>query len=165
MQVLGNLLSNALRYVPAGSHVLVRTQPRDQDVVISVLDDGPGVLPDHLSHLFERFWRMDQSRQRASGGSGLGLSIAAEIVEAQGGRIWAEETPVVGSPSASLSPRQGQSCEDMAEELAPSAGRTVELCVSRVARLRSLSSRCCLFRNETGGQIILYCIQLIYWFS
>ena len=96
MQVLGNLLSNALRYVPAGSHVLVRTQPRDQDVVISVLDDGPGVLPDYLSHLFERFWRMDQSRQRASGGSGLRLSIAAEIVEAQGGRIWAKETPGSG---------------------------------------------------------------------
>jgi len=60
IQVVVNLLSNALRYVPAGSHVMVRTQPRDQDVVISVIDDGPGVPPDHLSHLLERFWRMDQ---------------------------------------------------------------------------------------------------------
>ena len=144
MQVLGNLLSNALRYVPAGSHVLVRTQPRDQDVVISVLDDGPGVLPDYLSHLFERFWRMDQSRQRASGGSGLRLSIAAEIVEAQGGRIWAKETPGSGltvrfSLSLSLSRHRGPSCEGIAKWLAPPlAGRAVELCVSGVARVRSV---------------------------
>jgi len=92
-QVLGNLLSNALRYVPEGGHVVVRVKDQGQEVAVSVADDGPGVRPEDLPRLFERFWRGDPARQRATGGSGLGLAIARHIVGAHGGRIWAAPTP------------------------------------------------------------------------
>ena len=64
-----------------------------QGVVVSVIDNGPGVMPKDLPHLFERFWRGDPSRSRETGGSGLGLAIARQIIEAHNGRIWAEITP------------------------------------------------------------------------
>lgn len=92
-QVMGNLLSNALRHTPPEGRITVRVTDRGREVVIAVADNGPGVPPEDLSHLFERFWRRDPSRQRATGGSGLGLSIARHIVEAHSGRIWAEPTP------------------------------------------------------------------------
>jgi signal transduction histidine kinase len=92
-QVMGNLLSNALHYVPRGGHIGVEIRREDDEVVVSVIDDGPGVSPEDLPHVFERFWRADPARQRATGGSGLGLSIARYVVEAHGGRIWAEPTP------------------------------------------------------------------------
>jgi signal transduction histidine kinase len=92
-QVMGNLISNALRYVPEGGHVAVRARREPDSVVVTVADDGPGVPAEDLPRLFERFWRADRARRRATGGSGLGLSIARHIVEAHGGRIWAEETP------------------------------------------------------------------------
>jgi signal transduction histidine kinase len=90
---MGNLIGNALRYVPEGGHIAVRARREADSVVVTVADNGPGVPPADLSRLFERFWRADRARRRATGGSGLGLSIARHIVEAHGGRIWAEETP------------------------------------------------------------------------
>jgi len=92
-QVMGNLLSNSLHYVPRGGRVEVGAERGDDEILVSVIDDGPGVRPENLSRLFERFWRADPARRRATGGTGLGLSIARYIVEAHGGRIWAEETP------------------------------------------------------------------------
>lgn len=92
-QVMGNLLANALRYTPPGGRIAVQVVPRGREVAVSVADNGPGVPASNLPHLFERFWRRDSSRQRATGGSGLGLSIARHIVEAHGGHIWAEPTP------------------------------------------------------------------------
>jgi len=92
-QVMGNLLSNSLRYVPEGGHVRVKARQENDGVMVSVIDDGLGVASEHLNRLFERFWRPDRARRRATGGSGLGLSIARYIVEAHRGRIWAEETP------------------------------------------------------------------------
>lgn len=92
-QVMGNLLTNALHYVPRGGNVRVETDLSADGIVVSVMDDGPGVAPEDLEHVFQRFWRADRARRRATGGSGLGLSIAAHIVEAHGGRMWAEETP------------------------------------------------------------------------
>jgi two-component system sensor histidine kinase BaeS len=89
-QVLGNLLDNALRHTPEGGRVDVRVARGEGGVVVSVSDTGPGVPPDQLPRLFERFWRGDPSRSRRTGGSGLGLAIARRIVEAHGGRIWAE---------------------------------------------------------------------------
>jgi signal transduction histidine kinase len=89
---MGNLLSNSLQYVPEGGHVRVEADRKDREVVVAVKDDGPGVSPEDLPRLFERFWRADRARRQATGGSGLGLSIARTIVEAHGGRIWAEET-------------------------------------------------------------------------
>lgn len=92
-QVLGNVLGNALRYVPEGSTVIVRVVDAGREVTVTVADNGPGVAPDDLHYLFKRFWRGDPARRRATGGSGLGLAIARHLVEAHGGRIWAEPTP------------------------------------------------------------------------
>jgi len=92
-QVMGNLVGNALRYVPPGGHITVRVAWRDQEAVVAVADDGPGVATEDLSRLFDRFWRGDPARRRATGGSGLGLAIVRHIVAAHGGSVWAEPTP------------------------------------------------------------------------
>ncbi|MBN1953877.1 MAG: HAMP domain-containing protein [Anaerolineae bacterium] len=92
-QVVGNLLDNALRYAPAGGRISVTALAVDEALAIRVADDGPGVSPELLPQLFERFWRGDPARRQETGGSGLGLSIARQIVEMHGGRIWAETTP------------------------------------------------------------------------
>jgi signal transduction histidine kinase len=91
-QVMGNLLSNALRYTPEGGQIIVRAMDREAKVLVAVADDGPGVRAEDLPHLFDRFWRGDPARRQVTGGSGLGLAIARHIVEAHGGRLWAEPT-------------------------------------------------------------------------
>ena len=90
VQVLTNLLTNALRYTPAPGAVRVTAQRDDHGVRVSVADTGLGIAAEHLPRLFERFYRVDKSRSRALGGSGVGLTIARALVEAMGGRIWAE---------------------------------------------------------------------------
>ncbi|HMQ33462.1 MAG TPA: ATP-binding protein [Chloroflexaceae bacterium] len=89
-QVLINILSNAFRYTPPGGQVLVRAAYHEQMVVVAVRDTGVGIDAEHLPHVFERFYRVDKSRARQSGGSGIGLAIARHLVYAQGGEIWAE---------------------------------------------------------------------------
>lgn len=87
-QVLGNLLDNALRHSAPGGHVWMRvTRPDPRWVEVVVTDDGEGIDPDHLSHLFERFYRADPARSRAHGGSGIGLTISRALTEAHGGGI------------------------------------------------------------------------------
>lgn len=95
-QVIGNLLSNALRYVPAGGAVAVAVARAGTTVTLTVADTGPGVPAADLPHLFDRFWRGEKSRARASGGAGLGLAIARQLVEAQGGAITAANRPAGG---------------------------------------------------------------------
>ena len=92
IQVLINLLGNALRYTPAGGSVAMRVVRQGDEVVFSVKDSGIGIASEHLPHLFERFYRVDKARSRALGGNGVGLTIAKALVEAHGGRIWAEST-------------------------------------------------------------------------
>jgi signal transduction histidine kinase len=89
-QVLGNLVANALRHTPAGGTVTVSCEARDGGVRFAVVDTGAGIPPEALPHVFERFYRVDRGRARAEGGTGLGLAIARQLVEAHGGRIWAE---------------------------------------------------------------------------
>ena len=106
-QVFANLLSNALRHTPAGGAIEVTVRaaqdlpgfpkPGRSDsspgLLLSVQDSGPGIAPADLPHIFDRFYRGDASRSRGTGGSGLGLSIARQLVEAHAGRIWAESPP------------------------------------------------------------------------
>ncbi len=96
-QVVGNLLSNARSHTPPGAPVRVSVLARDGEAVIEVADSGPGLAPEHAQRVFERFFRADPSRARASGGSGLGLSIVSAITEAHGGRTEVESTPGRGS--------------------------------------------------------------------
>ena len=97
-RVLYNLLSNALRHTPSDGTVAVRIEPRAAVVEVAVEDTGVGLPPDALERVFDRFWRADESRTKQSGdGSGLGLAIARGLVEAQGGRIWAENRPEGGA--------------------------------------------------------------------
>lgn len=89
-QVVSNLLSNGITYTPSGGKVTVAAKEVDGWVEVRVADTGPGIPPEEMPYLFERFYRSDRSRSRAQGGSGLGLAIAKQLVEAHGGRIWAE---------------------------------------------------------------------------
>jgi len=86
-QVLHNLLNNALSHTPKGGAITVRARQRDNQVEVSVADTGEGIPTEDLPYIFERFYRVDKSRSRATGGSGLGLTIARRLVEAHGGRI------------------------------------------------------------------------------
>jgi signal transduction histidine kinase len=96
-QVLHNLLDNAAKYSPAGSTIEVAAVLRDGEVVVSVADEGYGIPPHELERLFERYERGRLARRLTAAGAGLGLAIARHIVEAHGGRIWAE-SPVPGRP-------------------------------------------------------------------
>ena len=86
-QVVGNLIDNALRYTPEGSAIEVNIQRVNNTVQVCVADEGSGIPDDELDHIFDRFWRGEKSRARMTGGAGLGLSIARQLVEAQGGKI------------------------------------------------------------------------------
>jgi len=116
-QVLHNLLNNAITHTPAGGSIVVcasletndeRRRTKDESheavvlrpssfVTINVSDSGPGIAPEHLANIFERFYRGDRSRARATGGAGLGLAIVKQLVEAHGGRVWAASTPGHGT--------------------------------------------------------------------
>jgi signal transduction histidine kinase len=97
-QVLNNILGNAARYVPAGCTVIIKantlsSKDRDKRVQICVIDNGPGIPEAMIPRIFDRFWRNEPSRSRSTGGSGLGLTIARQIIKAHDGEIWAEPTP------------------------------------------------------------------------
>jgi signal transduction histidine kinase len=89
-RVLLNLLTNAVRHTPSDGAVSVVVEPDGDHVVVAVEDTGAGLAPGAPERMFERFWREDESRADSSGGAGLGLAIARGLVEAHGGRIWAE---------------------------------------------------------------------------
>ncbi len=96
-QVLFNLVDNAVRFTPPGGEVVIAARPVEASVEVSVRDTGVGIAEEHLPRLFERFYRVDASRSREDGGTGIGLAIARSVVEAHGGRIRAESEPGRGS--------------------------------------------------------------------
>jgi signal transduction histidine kinase len=94
LQVLSNIVGNAIRFTPEGGRITLRAESRVTKVRFSVSDTGPGIPEEDLEHIFDRFW---QARRAKKAGAGLGLAIAKGVVEAHGGRIWAESTVGVGS--------------------------------------------------------------------
>ena len=90
VQVLTNLLRNALHYTPARGTVTVSAESRETDVLFTVTDTGSGIPSEHLPRIFDRFYRVEKSRSREGGGSGVGLAISRALVESMNGRIWAD---------------------------------------------------------------------------
>jgi len=95
-EVLGNIIDNALRYTPENGQINLSAGRVNDRIELRVRDSGPGVAPDELDRIFERFYRTEASRARNEGGSGLGFAIAKSLVEKHNGRIWAESQPGEG---------------------------------------------------------------------
>lgn len=118
-----NLVDNAIKYSGEGSTVKVRTGARDGRVVLEVEDNGPGIPPEALPHVFERFFRVDKGRSRREGGTGLGLAIVRELVEGMGGQVWVTSETGNGSTFGITFPQapskaQSASTQQPAAELA-----------------------------------------------
>lgn len=105
-QVIANLMANAVGHTPAGGSITISIAAVAVDanhsvdkpsLIISVADTGEGIAPEHLPNIFERFYRVEDSRSRSEGGAGLGLAIVKQMVQAHGGRVWAESEPGKGS--------------------------------------------------------------------
>lgn len=96
-QVLINLVDNAVKYGSPTGHIQIELTSENGKIWIAVTDDGPGIAPEHMAHLFRRFYRVDKSRSREGGGTGLGLSICKHLVEAHGEQILANSTPGKGA--------------------------------------------------------------------
>jgi signal transduction histidine kinase len=103
-QVLLNLISNAAKFAPEATPIMVRLQPEAMSVVIKVEDQGPGIPPEKMEQLFQRFSRLEGTRQKP--GSGLGLYLSRLIVERHGGVIWADNEPEAGATFAFRLPRE-----------------------------------------------------------
>lgn len=96
-QVLDNIISNAMKYSPEGGTITFKVKELDDQIVASISDEGVGIPKDNLDKIFDRFYRVDKARTRKLGGTGLGLAIAREMVNAHGGRIWAESVEGKGT--------------------------------------------------------------------
>jgi PAS domain S-box-containing protein len=95
-QVLANLVSNAIKYSPDGGEIRIRGQILPEQVIVCVSDQGPGVAPDDIPHIFDRFYRSSIAK-RTTKGAGLGLYLARAVIEAHGGRIWVDTQPGKGA--------------------------------------------------------------------
>jgi signal transduction histidine kinase/DNA-binding response OmpR family regulator len=115
LQVFGNLTGNAIKFTPKGGQITIRAETDGHEVKFAVCDTGPGIPPEHLPHVFDRYW---QAKSTAKLGTGLGLSIAKGIVEAHGGRIWVESKPGEGASFIFTLPAAPPVVESRGAELA-----------------------------------------------
>lgn len=113
-QALANLVSNAIKYAPDDSRVHLSAHADDDSVVLSVRDEGPGIPPEHLARLFERFYRIDRARSRDRGGTGLGLSIVKHIAAVHEGRVEVESEVGRGSEFRVVLPREPRPADPQA---------------------------------------------------
>lgn len=113
-RVLQNLIENAIRHTPAGGEIHLRAEVRDGIILVSLKDTGEGITPEDLPRIFDRFYRGDaartrsRSRESSEGGAGLGLAIAKGLIEAHGGRLWAESAPGHGTIMQFTLPKSGR---------------------------------------------------------
>ena len=96
-QVFLNLIDNAIKYTQAGSRIQISATTDNNFLKVCVADNGPGIAVEHLARIFERFYRVDKARSRELGGTGLGLAIVKHIIQAHGGKVWAESELEKGS--------------------------------------------------------------------
>ena len=97
LSAISNLLSNAIRYTPAGGRIQAEWSRTGEGIIFSVKDTGPGIAPEHVPRLSERFYRVDRSRSRETGGTGLGLAIAKHAIQRHGGELRIESQVGKGS--------------------------------------------------------------------
>jgi signal transduction histidine kinase len=121
-RVLVNLLANALRYTPPDGHVLVSVTTGAGAVLVSIEDSGVGIAPEALDRVFEPFWRADGARTPAEGHAGLGLAIARGLMEAQGGRIWAERPAGGGARVCLMLPSTAEPATEPGDRTGPPSG-------------------------------------------
>ena len=107
-EIINNLLENAIKYTDAGGSIWVNVRGEDDHVLINVTDTGMGISPDDLTHIFQKFYRVDNSQTRTIGGTGLGLYLVKQRAEAMGGKVWAESSFGEGSTFYLTVPRLTQ---------------------------------------------------------
>jgi signal transduction histidine kinase len=95
-QVISNLISNAIKYSPGGGKIMISGQVRPEQIIVCVSDQGPGINPQDIPHVFDRFYRAAEATRRTKG-AGLGLYLARAVVEVHGGRIWVDPKPGAGA--------------------------------------------------------------------
>ncbi len=104
-QVIGSILNNAVKYSPHGGQIILKLQELEGDYLLSISDQGIGISPEYLDHIFERFYRVRNTASRQYSGIGLGLYVAKAIIEGHGGRIWVSNNQGIGSIFYFILPR------------------------------------------------------------
>jgi two-component system OmpR family sensor kinase len=120
-RAIGNLVHNAIKFSPAGATVTVVSATAGDEALVHVLDEGPGIPAEAREVIFDRFHRLDVSRARTTGGTGIGLSIVREILNAHGGRVWNE--PAHGGGTRFVIALPQTATADRAEEITAMAAR------------------------------------------